>query len=112
MGKLVQTVEHNLTWLYVPEVPENTIAAMVGTVNHSQWLFNAPAETLYLAGADRKRITLPVGGTAVGTGINTHPGFAALVCEILAEETGIPFEEAETVVLLLPSTGVASGWAV
>jgi fumarate hydratase class II len=37
---------------------------------------------------------LPVGGTAVGTGINTHPDFGRRVCEILARETGIPFVEA------------------
>jgi fumarate hydratase class II len=37
---------------------------------------------------------LPAGGTAVGTGINTHPRFGALVAEALARETGIPFVEA------------------
>jgi fumarate hydratase class II len=37
---------------------------------------------------------LPLGGTAVGTGINTPPGFAAKVIERLAEETGQPFTEA------------------
>ena len=37
---------------------------------------------------------LPVGGTAVGTGINAHPEFGRRVCEILARETGIPFIEA------------------
>ncbi len=34
---------------------------------------------------------LAVGGTAVGTGINTHPRFARRVVEILARETGVPF---------------------
>jgi fumarate hydratase class II len=38
---------------------------------------------------------LPVGGTAVGTGINTHPEFGQRVAAILAKETGIPFVEAE-----------------
>ncbi|MEZ6089654.1 MAG: class II fumarate hydratase [Pirellulaceae bacterium] len=38
---------------------------------------------------------LPVGGTAVGTGINTHPEFGRRVSEILAEETSIDFVEAE-----------------
>ena len=38
---------------------------------------------------------LAVGGTAVGTGINGHPEFAARVCAILNEETGLAFEEAE-----------------
>jgi fumarate hydratase class II len=32
---------------------------------------------------------IPLGGTAVGTGLNTHPEFAARVREILAEETGL-----------------------
>jgi fumarate hydratase class II len=37
---------------------------------------------------------LAVGGTAVGTGLNTHPQFARRVCEKLAAETGLPFVEA------------------
>src|SRR5207249_2805596 len=39
-------------------------------------------------------LELPAGGTAVGTGINTHPRFGAKVAEVLARETGIPFVEA------------------
>jgi fumarate hydratase class II len=38
---------------------------------------------------------LPAGGTAVGTGINTHPQFGRKVAEALAKETGIEFVEAE-----------------
>jgi len=38
---------------------------------------------------------LPVGGTAVGSGINTHPEFGCRVAEVLAEKTGISFVEAE-----------------
>ena len=37
---------------------------------------------------------LPIGGTAVGTGINTHPRFAALVCRKLSKVTGVKFSEA------------------
>jgi fumarate hydratase class II len=37
---------------------------------------------------------LAIGGTAVGTGLNTAPGFAGIVCRILREQTGIPFVEA------------------
>jgi fumarate hydratase class II len=46
-------------------------------------------------GAERVRSTLdrlgkiPLGGTAVGTGLNTHPEFAARVREKLAAETGL-----------------------
>jgi fumarate hydratase class II len=32
---------------------------------------------------------IPLGGTATGTGLNTHPQFAARVREVLADETGI-----------------------
>ncbi|WP_230860769.1 class II fumarate hydratase [Actinoplanes aureus] len=37
---------------------------------------------------------LPLGGTAVGTGVNTPPGFAPAVIELLKEETGLPLSEA------------------
>jgi fumarate hydratase class II len=37
---------------------------------------------------------LPLGGTAVGTGINAPPGFAAKVVAALAAETGLPLTEA------------------
>jgi fumarate hydratase class II len=37
---------------------------------------------------------LPLGGTAVGTGINTPAGFAASVISIIAEQTGLPLTEA------------------
>ncbi|MBM3274122.1 MAG: class II fumarate hydratase [Candidatus Sericytochromatia bacterium] len=38
---------------------------------------------------------LAIGGTAVGTGINTHPRFPGLVCERLSDLTGLEFREAE-----------------
>ncbi|MEV0567285.1 class II fumarate hydratase [Dactylosporangium sp. NPDC050588] len=37
---------------------------------------------------------LPLGGTAVGTGINTPPSFSAAVIAALAETTGLPLTEA------------------
>jgi fumarate hydratase class II len=51
-------------------------------------------------GIRRVEATLPdlcelaLGGTAVGTGLNTHPEFAARVAAALARETGLPFVEA------------------
>ena len=51
-------------------------------------------------GADRVRATLPrvtelpLGGTAVGTGINTPPGFAAKVITELNRRTGLELSEA------------------
>ncbi|WP_018653035.1 class II fumarate hydratase [Actinomadura flavalba] len=52
------------------------------------------------AGAERMRgvvprlAELPLGGTAVGTGINTPPGFAARVIAEIAAVTGLPLTEA------------------
>ncbi len=37
---------------------------------------------------------LPLGGTAVGTGLNAPPGFAAAAIAEIARRTGIPFREA------------------
>jgi len=39
-------------------------------------------------------LELPVGGTAVGSGINTHREFGGRVSKVLADETQIPFIEA------------------
>ncbi|CAL9518137.1 class II fumarate hydratase [Streptomyces sp. enrichment culture] len=51
-------------------------------------------------GAERLRASLPrlaelpLGGTAVGTGINTPPGFSAAVIAEVARDTGLPLTEA------------------
>jgi fumarate hydratase class II len=44
------------------------------------------------AGAGLEELAL--GGTAVGTGINTHPAFAPRVASLLADRTSLPFREA------------------
>ena len=38
---------------------------------------------------------LALGGTAVGTGLNTHPNFAVDAAKVISKETGIPFTSAE-----------------
>src|SRR5437016_2107134 len=38
---------------------------------------------------------LPLGGTAVGTGINSHPAYAALAIAAIAHKTGMEFVEAK-----------------
>ncbi len=45
--------------------------------------------------AAKDLLELPLGGTAVGTGINTHPQFAAMTIAAIAKETTLPFIEAE-----------------
>ena len=39
---------------------------------------------------------LALGGTAVGTGVNSHPEFAARVIALVAERTGVAFRESES----------------
>ena len=39
-------------------------------------------------------LKLPLGGTAVGTGLNTTPDFAGKVCGCISKKTGHPFESA------------------
>jgi len=38
---------------------------------------------------------LAIGGSAVGTGLNTHPDFATIACHYIAEMTKLPFVSAE-----------------
>lgn len=38
---------------------------------------------------------LALGGTAVGTGLNTDPDFPGMAAEYIAEESGLPFREAD-----------------
>jgi fumarate hydratase class II len=53
----------------------------------------AQAETL-IGGALSWLYPLAIGGTAVGTGLNTHPDFAAGVAADLAADSGLPFTSA------------------
>ncbi len=38
---------------------------------------------------------LPLGGTAIGTGINSHPEFGKRICKKISKRTGINFSEAK-----------------
>ncbi|UCD29188.1 MAG: class II fumarate hydratase, partial [Planctomycetota bacterium] len=44
--------------------------------------------------AEERLGELALGGTAVGTGVNTHPEFAAGVIQLISEYTKLPFKEA------------------
>ena len=46
-----------------------------------------------------------LGATAIGTGINAPPGYAQLVCRILAEESGVPLKRARNLVEATQDTG-------
>ena len=47
-----------------------------------------------IAAAESTLCELALGGTAVGTGVNTHPDFAARVIALLGAQTKISFQEA------------------
>ena len=51
---------------------------------------------------------LPVGGTAVGTGINTTSGFDELMCSFISEETGLSFNVCKNKFELLSSQNAIS----
>ena len=53
-------------------------------------------------------LELPVGGTAVGSGINTHPEFGSRVAAALADKTGVPFVKRRTTLKGTPS---GTGWS-
>ncbi|MCG2594607.1 aspartate ammonia-lyase [Ramlibacter sp. XY19] len=46
-----------------------------------------------------------MGATAVGTGINAPPGYADLVCELIAKESGVPVKKARNLVEATQDTG-------
>jgi fumarate hydratase class II len=47
-----------------------------------------------ITGAEDSLAELALGGTAVGTGINSHPEFADRVIRMISQELGLPFREA------------------
>ncbi|MEE4274833.1 MAG: class II fumarate hydratase, partial [Thermoleophilia bacterium] len=58
------------------------------------WVAQLDQALATLAHAGEGLYDLALGGTAVGTGVNTHPRFAATAARRLAEETGRPFRPA------------------
>ena len=58
----------------------------VAQLQHAEAVISASLPSLY---------PLAVGGTAVGTGLNTHPEFASRVCAELAAGSALPFTSAD-----------------
>jgi fumarate hydratase class II len=55
------------------------------------WAAQLSQKILVLQHLQPSLTQLAIGGTAVGTGINTHPKFAQIVCDDLSEKTGLAF---------------------
>ena len=60
-------------------------SAYAAQLDHARWTLSNALESLY---------PLAIGGTAVGTGLNTHPEFGARVAAALARTCGLPFVSA------------------
>jgi aspartate ammonia-lyase len=58
-----------------------------------------------LEAAEAPLLAIPLGGTAVGTGVNTKPGYKERAIESLKEITRLPLRQAENDVLLTHSLG-------
>ena len=58
-----------------------------------------------LKAAEEPLLEVPLGGTAVGTGVNTKPGYKEKAVQALGKLTGLPVREAENSVLLTHSLG-------
>lgn len=69
----------------VPLTLGQEFSGYVAQLNHNLEAINDVLPTLY---------RLALGGTAVGTGLNTHPQFAKKAADHIAELTGIPFYSA------------------
>jgi fumarate hydratase class II len=61
----------------------------------SGWAHSLRGARDALAVALDELYSLPLGGTAVGTGLNTPAGYDALVCAELAKQSGLPFRVAD-----------------
>ena len=57
----------------------------------SGWVAQLDDARANLAFAREGLLPLALGGTAVGTGLNAHPGFGERVAAVIARETGVPF---------------------
>ena len=71
--------------------------AVMMTVEQEWMAFDAQIEqaTQSIERAREPVLALPVGGTAVGTGINAPDGFGQRVCQSMSHLLGLPFVEAE-----------------
>lgn len=66
---------------------------------------NIHRATLRLSSVEDSLLEIPLGGTAVGTGTNTKPGYAEKAIENLREITGLPVKESKQRVALQQSLG-------
>jgi len=69
----------------------------------SGWAERVRAASARLRAGRAELCELGIGGTAVGTGLNAHPGFAERVCALLAEWYGEPIRPARNLFYAMQS---------
>lgn len=60
----------------------------------SAWLAQLESATARLQDTGKRLLALPLGGTAVGTGVNADPRMTVLACRILSNQTGLRIKPA------------------
>lgn len=78
----------------MPVRMDQTLLGWASQLRHGMSLLTAGSDSLQ---------GLALGGTAVGTGINTHPDFATTFSELLSSELGIEFKRGENFFALMGS---------
>lgn len=71
------------------------------------WAAQVHADLERIADTEKRLLAVAQGGTAVGTGLNTHPEFAARFATALAERTGIAFRRAPNACAAIASQDTA-----
>ena len=71
------------------------------------WAAQIRGASAAIKSAEPRLLRLAQGGTAVGTGINAHPKFAAMFCAMLRKKTKAPFRPAESFFAALASQDAA-----
>lgn len=95
---LLQALQgHAMRWAGVPKTGRTHLqdaVPMTAGEEAGAWAARLALAAEALAHARPALLALAVGGTAVGTGLNTHPRFGAEVCAELARRTGLAFAPA------------------
>ncbi|MEN2997930.1 MAG: class II fumarate hydratase [Brevinematia bacterium] len=61
-----------------------------------------------IKGVFSRLLKLPIGGTAVGTGLNSHPEFSEKVVKVISQKIGFPFVSAENKFECIASMDIAN----
>ncbi|MGX5172460.1 class II fumarate hydratase [Aliikangiella sp. IMCC44653] len=67
------------------------------------WQFQVKESQRRIQAALMAQCQVPIGGTAIGTGVNTHAQFSAMTCRYLADELKLPIKPCENLAAKIAS---------